>query len=253
MPTDQPNKLAATIPLQTVAAEENDAALVAAAKTGRNQAFEILVGRYQARILGVVMRFTRNREDAEDIAQQSFQKAFVHMPQFEGISSFSTWLTRIAMNEALMWLRRKRASREVSIEESSTGDGAVPPLDFLDPGPSPEDGYLRLERKRILSRAMNGLKPAQRSAIALRDLDELSTEETAGVMGLSASAVKARVFHGRRKLRALLNLYFAATRTDRTQPLRPNDEANGVSRQPLISAECDSRGDRALECRRARQ
>lgn len=90
MPTDQPNKLAATIPLQTVAAEENDAALVAAAKTGRNQAFEILVGRYQARILGVVMRFTRNREDAEDIAQQGFQKAFVHMPQFEGISSFST-------------------------------------------------------------------------------------------------------------------------------------------------------------------
>ena len=210
MPTDQPNKLAATIPLQTVAAEADDAALVAAAKTGRNQAFEILVGRYRARILSVVMRFTRNREDAEDIAQQSFQKAFVHLPQFEGISSFSTWLTRIAMNEALMWLRRKRASREVSIEESSMGDEAVPPLDFLDPGPSPEDGYLRLERKRILSRAMNELRPAQRSAIALRDLDELSTEETAGVMGLSAAAVKARVFHGRRKLRALLSLYFRA-------------------------------------------
>jgi RNA polymerase sigma-70 factor (ECF subfamily) len=208
MSAKQPNKLAATIPLQTVPAEEDDAALVAAAKSGRNHAFEILVGRYQARILSVVLRFTRNREDAEDIVQQSFQKAFVPLQQFEGISSFSTWLTRIAMNEALMWLRWKRASREVFIEELGTGDGAVPPLDFLDPAPSPEDGCLGRERERVLSRAMKKLTPAQGEAIELRELNELSTEETAGVIGLSAAAVKARVFHGRKKLLAVFEALF---------------------------------------------
>ena len=234
MSTDQLNERAETIPLETVAAEEDDTALVAAAKRGRNQAFEILVRRYHARILSVVLRFTRNREDAEDIAQQSFHKAFVHLQQFAGISSFSTWLTRIAINEALMWLRRKRASREVSIEESGTGDEAVLPLDFLDPAPSPEDGCLGRERKRILSRAMNELTPAQRAAIKLRELDELSTEETAGVMGLSAAAVKARVFHGRKRLRAILKLYFESARTCTNQPPGPSDGANGVSRQTYL-------------------
>jgi RNA polymerase sigma-70 factor (ECF subfamily) len=227
------------IPVQPVAVEEDGAVQVAAAENGDNQAFEILVRRYQAKILRVVMRFTRNREDAEDIVQQSLQKAFVHLQQFEGISSFSTWLTRIAINEALMWLRRKRASREVSIEESSTDNETVLPADFPDPGPSPEDGCLGRERKRILSRAMNELTPAQRTAIELRELDELSTEETAGVMGLSAAAVKARVFHGRKKLRAILKRYFESAPTYRTEPPRLSDEANGVSRQRLISGACD--------------
>jgi RNA polymerase sigma-70 factor (ECF subfamily) len=80
----------------------------------------VLVRRHQARILSAAWRFTRNREDAEDIVQQSFQKAFVHLQQFEGNSSFSTWLTRVAVNEAPMWLRSKRTSSEVAIEESST-------------------------------------------------------------------------------------------------------------------------------------
>ena len=228
-----------TIPLQPGPAEEDDAALLAAAKSGRNQAFEILVGRYQARILSVVLRFTRNREDAEDIVQQSLQKAFVHLQQFEGSSSFSTWLTRIAINEALMWLRRKRASREVSIEESSTDGETVLPANFPDPNPSPEDGCLGQERKRILFRAMNELTPAQRAAFELRELDELSTRETAGVMGLSVAAVKARVFQGRKKLRAILKRYFESARTYRNQPRRPSDEANGASRQRLISGACD--------------
>src|SRR5438034_10319366 len=89
-----------------------DVALVAAAKNGDAQAFEALVERHQSRIRAIASRFTRVSEDAEDIAQQSFQKAFIHLRQFEGNSAFSTWLTRIAINEALMWLRRKRASRE---------------------------------------------------------------------------------------------------------------------------------------------
>ena len=242
MSINEPNKLAATIPVQPVAVEEDGAVQVAATENGRNQAFEILVRRYQAKILRVVMRFTRNQEDAEDIVQQSFQKAFVHLQQFEGISSFSTWLTRIAINEALMWLRRKRASREVSIEESSAADEASLPLDFPDPGPSPEDSCLRRERKRVLSRAMNKLTPPMRTAIELRELDELSTKETAGVMGLSTAAVKARVFHGRKKLRSILKLYFEPAQTYRNQRPQSSDEANG-SRASHLSMEHAIRGE----------
>jgi RNA polymerase sigma-70 factor (ECF subfamily) len=123
MPTKLVNKFrkrTAVIPTLPILAEEDDAALVTAAASGSNEAFEVLVRRHQARILSAAWRFTRNREDAEDIVQQSFQKAFVHLQQFEGNSSFSTWLTRVAVNEAPMWLRSKRTSSEVPIEESST-------------------------------------------------------------------------------------------------------------------------------------
>jgi RNA polymerase sigma-70 factor, ECF subfamily len=239
MLVNQLGKLAVTIPLQSVAPEKDDAMQVAAAKNGHNQAFEALVRRHRPKLLRVVMRFTRNREDAEDIVQQTFQKAFIHLQQFEGISSFSTWVTRIAMNEALMWLRRRRASREVSTEESGTDNQTLLPVDFADPGPSPEDGFLGQERQRILSRAINELTPEQRAAIELRELKELSTQETAARMGISVGAVKARVFQGRRKLRAILKLYFERTQTHRNKPARPIDEANGVSRQPLICGACD--------------
>ncbi len=97
-----------------------DAALVAGAKTGDARAFELLVERHEGKILSLAQRMTRNREDAEDVVQQSFQKAFIHLKKFEGESLFSTWLTRIAINEALMLLRRRRGTREVPIAESNT-------------------------------------------------------------------------------------------------------------------------------------
>src|SRR5260370_22238378 len=97
---------------QNILGQDEDAALVFAAKRGDGQAFEILIARYHRRILAIARRFSRNREDAEDIAQQSFQKAFIHLHKFEGNSCFSTWLTRIAINEALMLLRRGRGLRE---------------------------------------------------------------------------------------------------------------------------------------------
>src|SRR6266852_6568666 len=102
-----------------IAGQDEEAALVLAAKRGDGHAFEILIERYQRRILAVARRFTRIREDAEDIVQQSFQKAFVHLHKFEEKSSFSTWLMRIAINEALMWLRRGHGLREVSIDDLS--------------------------------------------------------------------------------------------------------------------------------------
>jgi len=183
---------------------EEDASLVAAAKARDTRAFELLVERNERKIFSTAQRITRNREDAEDVVQQSFQKAFINLQKFEGDSLFSTWLTRIAINEALMLLRRKRGSHEVSIEESSTKTERALPLDFLDSAPNPEDSCLDREQKQILSAALNQLRPGIRKAIELRELDELSTGQTALVMGLSVAAVKARVFHGRRKLRETL-------------------------------------------------
>ena len=190
-----------------ILAKEDDTTLVAAAESGRSEAFEILVRRHQARILSVALRFTRNYEDAEDIAQQAFQKAFVHLRQFERNSSFSTWLTRIAMNEALMWLRRKRRSAEVPLEKPNVENETVLTLDPPDPAPNPEETCLQFERKRIVSAAINKLTPAVRVALKLLELAEVSTQETARLMGISVGAVKARLFHGRRKLRDRLKRY----------------------------------------------
>jgi RNA polymerase sigma-70 factor, ECF subfamily len=198
---------------------KEDEALVAGAKTGDAQAFELLVERHEGRIFSMARRMTRNREDAEDIVQQSFQKAFLHLRKFEGDSLFSTWLTRIAINEALMLLRRKRGSREVPIESNTEGE-TVLPLDIPDLGPNPEDRCLQREQERILSAAVNELTPGMRRAIELRELGELSTGETAEVMGLSVGAVKARVFHGRRKLRQTLKRYVESTRRYGTRALR---------------------------------
>jgi RNA polymerase sigma-70 factor, ECF subfamily len=198
---------------------QGDAALVAGAKTGDARAFELLVQRHEGKIFSLAQRMTRNREDAEDVVQQSFQKAFIHLKKFEGDSLFSTWLTRIAINEALMLLRRKRGSREVPIESNAEDETALP-LDVPDAGPNPEDSCLQREQEKILSAAVRELTPGTRKAIELRELGELSTGETAQVMGLSVGAVKARVFHGRRKLRETLKRYVTSTRTYGTRALR---------------------------------
>ena len=184
---------------------DEDALLVSAAKARDTRAFELLVERHKRKIFLLAQRITRNREDAEDIVQQSLQKAFIHLRKFEGKSLFRTWLTRIAINQALMLLRRKRGFHEVPSEVSSTKNENALPLDFLDPAPNPEDSCLDREQQQILCAALNKLRPGIRRAIELRDLSELSTGDTALVMGLSVAAVKCRVYHGRRKLRETLS------------------------------------------------
>ena len=212
---------------------QEDAALVAGAKTGDARAFELLVQRHEGKILSLAQRMTRNREDAEDVVQQSFQKAFIHLKKFQGESLFSTWLTRIAINEALMLLRRRRGTREVPIVESSTEDETAVPLDVVDEGPNPEDSCMQREQERILSAAVKELTPGMRKAIELRELGELSTIETAQAMGLSEGAVKARVFHGRKKLRQTLKRYIESTRMYGTRALRTRSSVRGRSRAIL--------------------
>lgn len=192
-----------------------DEELVAAARRGDELSFESLAKRHQRRIFALALRYTRVREDAEDIVQQTLEKAFVHLQEFEGKSSFSTWLTAVAINQALMLLRQRRAMREVPIEDSRSREGTMPAWDPADASPDPEASYLQREGERVLGAAMGQLKPGTRRAIELRDLGELSTSETARQMGLSVAAVKARLFHARRKLGKTLKCYMRPRRISR--------------------------------------
>jgi RNA polymerase sigma-70 factor, ECF subfamily len=213
-----------------------EGALVAAAKDGSEEACEILVERCQSKIFAVAYRFTRVREDAEDITQQSFQKAFLHLHRFEGKSSFRTWLTRIAVNEALMWLRGGRGHREVSIDEADELAGAPWRLEIWDSDPDPEASYVQREEARILSAAIAQLKPGLRRAVELRDLQELSTEETARRMGLSISATKSTVSRGRTKLREALNRYVRSPRMPRSNSRRSRAQlSEKISRRRVSS------------------
>jgi RNA polymerase sigma-70 factor (ECF subfamily) len=203
--------------------------LVAAAKSGDESAFEILVKRHERKIFLVAFRYTRVREDAEDIVQQTFQKAFVHLQRFEENSSFSTWATRIAINQALMLLRRRRALSEVPIDDSSSHEESTRALELPDAGPDPEVTCVQREEAEILSAAIEQLRPGIRRAIQLRDLKELSVQEAAGHMGLSVTAVKARVFHARRKLRKTLRRYMRSCRICESDVL---STANNPNRSP---------------------
>jgi len=192
---DEPS---ATVPSPQVSAGDEE--LVAAAKDGDELAFETIVKRHRQRIFGLALRYTRTREDAEDIVQQTFQKAFIHLLGFEGRSSFPTWLTSIAINHALILLRKRRALRELPLDDSSSDEGTTPALQIADASPDPEASYLHAERAQILSAAVRALSPGMQRAIELQELGELKTRETAQHMGLSVSAVKARLFRARRSL-----------------------------------------------------
>jgi len=212
-------------------------ALLVAARNGDEQAFETLFKRSQQKTFAVVLRYTRVVEDAEDIVQQSFYKAFAHLSQFQEESSFSTWLTRIAINEALMFLRHVRLTREVSIDSIGDAEGSPASLEIPDSNGNPETRCSQREEVRILSKAVRNLHPRLRTTIVLRELRELSTSETACSMGLSVEAVKARIFQGKRKLRQELTSYLKPTRKPRT----------GIARhipQPL----CNASGLRGKAC-----
>ena len=213
--------------------DKGDMSLVAAAKNQNRQAFETLVERHARRIFFAARRMTRTREDAEDVVQQSLQKAFVHLNQFEGKSSFSTWLTRIAINEALIMLRKSRGLREVLVSDSAEGEEAQFALEIPDSGQSPEDNYAQRERQRILISALNELPDGTRMAIQLRELDERSTEETARIMGISVGAVKARVFHGRKKLRERLKHFVGSAWTSGRDASRTIGNSNPLSQDQV--------------------
>ena len=184
--------------------KDPDHALVTAAKRGDTHAFEKLMSRHKRRVLAVALRITKNREDAEDVVQESFHKAFHHLGGFQQASQFSTWLTRITCNEAYMVLRRRRRVPEVLPLTPDDGVNYVPEA-FVDQGPDPEESCSRREHSEILTKAINRLGPRIRKTIWLRMVEERSVAETARLLDTSVSAVKSRVCRGRRELSGNLN------------------------------------------------
>ena len=232
------DKRAPAVPPVQLLAGEDELALVAAAKNGETQAFEILVARHQRRIFAVALRCTGVRQDAEDIMQQSFQKAFLHLHQFEGRSSFSTWLTQVAINEARMLQRKGGGRHEVSIDDINENAETATSLEIPDSSPNPEAGYSQREWGRMLSSAMNELSHRTRRAIQLRELDERSTEETARIMGISVGAVKARIFQGRKKLRKRLEHFVGSAWTFGRDTSRVIGNARRISQNQAARNAC---------------
>jgi RNA polymerase sigma-70 factor, ECF subfamily len=182
--------------------------LVDAARGGDVGAFEQLVRRYDRNVFRIAQHITQNREDAEDVVQDAFLKAFQNLGQFQGQSKFYTWLVRIAVNEALMRLRRRRPERMVSIDEDVKTEEDSIPREIADWSPNPEQLYNQGELKEILQKTIQGLPPSFRTVFILRDVEGLSTEETADALGLSVPAVKSRLLRARLQLRERLTKYF---------------------------------------------
>jgi len=187
---------------------DDEAAIVAQARLGDAKAFSELLRRYEGKIFRLALHITQNREDAEDVLQEAFLKAYEHLDQFQGQSKFYTWIVRIAVNQALMKLRKRKSDRSVSLDETiDTGEDMVA-REIAAWDENPEQQYSREEINEILSSAIDGLAPIYRAVFVLRDVDELSTEETAEALDLSIPAVKSRLLRARLQLRDKLTRYF---------------------------------------------
>jgi len=148
---------------------DNESALVAAAKAGDVDAFEALVNRYERKIFRLTQHITQNTEDAQDASQEAFLKAFEHLGEFQGNSRFYTWLVRIAVNQALMKLR-KRHTKDISLDQDIETEDNFMPREIEDWGPSPEQRYAQDELAGILSHVIGELEPSFRTVFQLRDI-----------------------------------------------------------------------------------
>ena len=186
----------------------DEAALVARAKAGDMEAFSELVQHYDRRVFRMAKQITQNDDDAEDVLQESFLKAYSHLDDFQGNSKFYTWLVRIAVNEALMKLRKRRSDRTVPLDDPiDTGEDSVV-REIAVWEDNPEQKYSREEMATLLDQAIQSLKPAYRTVFVLRDIEEMSIEETAEALSLSISAVKSRLLRARLQLREKLTRQF---------------------------------------------
>ncbi len=204
----------------------SESALVAAAKRGKTEAFEMLCDRCAHKVLQATKRITKNHEDAEDALQDSFLRAFTHIKRFDGRSSFSTWLTRIAINSALMMLRKRRAARELSMDTNSTGDTTQNYWQIATTAPNPEKRYIQQERETFLREAVGRLRPGIREMVEVQHFQEFSMKEAAAHIGISISAAKGRMFHAKAALRKSRRLKAIGDRSIRHPFLRSGSRPN---------------------------
>lgn len=195
-------------PVPSVAPTQDDELeMVARARAGDLGAFETIVQRYESRIFRLALRMMGNDADAEDVLQETFLKVHTKLHQFQGQSRLYTWIVRIAVNQALMKLRARRQNL-VSLDEELAGEDGPMAREVSDWHPNPEEQYQQTELGAILQRGLDSLSPPYRVVFQLRDVDELSTEETAEALGLTVAAVKSRLLRARPQLRERLARYF---------------------------------------------
>lgn len=179
-----------------------------ALKRGDRTEFARLVEAHSGKIYRLALKMLRNDQDAEDILQETFIKAYRNLPKFEGRSSLSTWLYRIATNEALMFLRRQKGIHLSIDEQMENGYEEKPPVEIVDWCCLPEEELLSTEGRVYLDQAVDQLSPTLRVVFILRDIEGLSTRETAQVLDLTEVAVKTRLSRARLQLREMLSSYY---------------------------------------------
>jgi RNA polymerase sigma-70 factor (ECF subfamily) len=186
----------------------NEAALLGKAQQGDTDAFGTLVNQYYAQLFGLALKITGNREDAEDVTQDSLLKAYVNLEQFRADSRFYTWLVRITVNQALMKLRRKCYERELPWEDffNPNDEKSPAPVEIEDSNPTPEARYAAVEIQRILSRAIVAVRPCLRKVFTLRNVEDFTVREIAQMLGLSVAAVKSRLLRARINLQRQLSV-----------------------------------------------
>jgi RNA polymerase sigma-70 factor (ECF subfamily) len=224
-----------------------EALVVEAAKSGNHSAFEELWARHSNTAFKLVYRIIGNRDDAEDTLQDAWMKAFVHLKTFDGRSKFSTWLTRIAINSALMVLRRKRSRPETSMDSSGNGE-TWQQWEVPDNSLNIEDIYLKKEAELKLKEAIEHLRPPLRSVMEIQRLHYRSNKEVADAAGISVTAVKSRLLRARALLRSSLRSFMSSTLHRDTTPLNQETERTPrlVTRRK-ISAVADPVVDRNRE------
>jgi len=181
--------------------------LVAKAKSGHEEAFGELYMRHRLKTYRTTLRILRNQQDAEDAVQRAFQRALVNLERFREDSTFSTWLTRIAINEALMVLRQRRSPEPLYKNNLDVAQGDAG-MEIADSGPTPEEIHRESERRAALLQAIGRLRKKLRIVILHRELGGLTSAQTARLLGLTVAAVKARAYHARRSLRKHLEPNF---------------------------------------------
>jgi RNA polymerase sigma-70 factor (ECF subfamily) len=195
---------------------DRDLALVYSTRSGDISAFEELVRKYDRKLFRIAQNVTHNTEDSEEVVQSAFFKAYQNLGRFQGDAKFSTWLIRIALNEALMKLRKQRARREQSMdsgpqaedESSNFASRNRLPIDVTDWAPNPEALHSSVEIRDILMKGLEKLTPALRVVFVLRDIEGHSIAETSEMLGLTETAVKTRLSRSRMQLREELSGYF---------------------------------------------
>jgi RNA polymerase sigma-70 factor (ECF subfamily) len=180
-----------------------------ALQAGDRAEFSRLVETYSNRIYRLALKILNNTQDAEDVLQETFLKALRSLPSFEGRSSLSTWLYRIAVNEALMVVRKRRPDILSIDKEKEDDEGVSEPVEIVDWCCLPEVDLMNTEARRFLDEAIQELSPALRAVFVLRDIEGLSVKETADALGLTEAAVKTRLLRARLKLREALTVYYA--------------------------------------------